>query len=127
MSALYLYAGLLGVIAVLLSVRVTMLRAQKKILFGDGGDNELMLAIRRFGNFAELAPLGLLLLAMLAADGASLGLIHGVGIALVAGRAIHPFGMSTTKPMHPARVVGQGLTWAAIGVSAVYLLIAAAG
>ena len=80
----------------MLSVRVTLVRNKTKILLGDGGNSELMLAIRRFGNFAEYGPLGLLLLVLVSVQ-AETWFVDAAGIALVAGRAIHPFGI-TAKP-----------------------------
>ena len=85
----------------MLSVRVTLVRNKTKILLGDGGDSELMLAIRRFGNFAEYGPLGLLLLVLVSVQ-AETWFVDAAGIALVAGRAIHPFGI-TAKPGLPIR------------------------
>ncbi|MEX1108940.1 MAG: MAPEG family protein [Dongiaceae bacterium] len=122
MAPVLLYAGLLGLIALVLSVNVTMLRGKKKILFGDGGDRELMFAIRRFGNFAEYAPLGLILLGLASAGGAVGWFIHAAGIALVAGRVIHPLGIKDGTGVPVPRGVGQLLTWLMIAATSVYLL-----
>jgi uncharacterized membrane protein YecN with MAPEG domain len=127
MASVLLYAGLLGLVAIALSVNVTMLRGKHKTLFGDGGHQDLMLAIRRFGNFAEYAPLGLVLLALAQAGGAVGWYVHVAGIALVAGRVIHPLGMKAGDKVQPLRVVGQSLTWLMIAATAVYLLAIYAG
>ena len=127
MIPILLYAGLLGLIAVALSVNVTMLRGKKKILFGDGGDKELMMAIRRFGNFAEYAPIGLVLLSLAVAGGAVGWFVHAAGIALVAGRVLHPMGIKDGTAVPLLRVLGQGLTWLSIAATSVYLLVLSAG
>ncbi|MGB0751287.1 MAG: MAPEG family protein, partial [Gammaproteobacteria bacterium] len=58
-----LYAGILGVIMVLLSLRVIVVaRARAHIPYGDGGKDELTPVVRAQGNFAEYVPLALLLI-----------------------------------------------------------------
>ena len=46
------YAALLTVLFLLLSFRVVFQRNATKAVFGDGGDQTLMLRIRAHGNFA---------------------------------------------------------------------------
>ena len=127
MIPILFYAGLLGLIALVLSVNVTLLRGRKKILHGDGGDKELMLAIRRFGNFAEYAPLGLLLLSLATVAGAADWFVQAAGIALVAGRVLHPLGIKDSTSVPPLRGVGALLTWLMIGATSIYLLMLSFG
>src|SRR5262245_54425056 len=54
-------AGFSGLLLVTLASRVSMLRMRHKVAFGDGGNPELMRAIRTHGNTAEYAPLFVLL------------------------------------------------------------------
>jgi len=49
---------------VVISARVSVLRAKFKVMFGDGGQEPLMRAIRAQGNFTEYVPLALLLIIM---------------------------------------------------------------
>jgi len=49
------YVAFLLLLVVALAVRVSQLRARKKVTFGDGGDKELRIAIRRHGNSLEHA------------------------------------------------------------------------
>src|ERR1700756_1715837 len=65
MAVFFVCAGLLGVLAAILTLRVGRMRGQKKIFLGDGGDPELTAAIRAHGNLVELTPLILLLLWMM--------------------------------------------------------------
>ena len=55
-------AGLLALVYLVLSIRVIKLRGQNSISLGDGGNEALQRAIRGHGNFAEYAPMGVLLL-----------------------------------------------------------------
>jgi len=57
-----LYAGVLGILLVVISARVSVLRGKFKVMFGDGGQDALMRAIRAQGNFTEYVPLALLLI-----------------------------------------------------------------
>src|SRR5260221_11648043 len=54
-----LYAGVLGILLVVISARISVLRAKFKVMFGDGGQDALMRAIRAQGNFIEYVPLAL--------------------------------------------------------------------
>ena len=62
MPVFFVCAGLLGLLAVSLTVSVGRLRMQKKIYLGDGGDPEMLAAIRAHGNFMEYVPLCLALI-----------------------------------------------------------------
>ena len=52
-------------LAVLLTLQVGRLRTRKKIFLGDGGDPEMVAAIRAHGNLIEFAPFCLLLIWLL--------------------------------------------------------------
>lgn len=59
-----IYAGLLGLLFLLLSFWVVKRRAQFKVMIGEGEAPEMLSAIRAHGNFAEYVPLTLLLMAL---------------------------------------------------------------
>jgi hypothetical protein len=48
-----IYAGILGLLAALLTVNVIVNRVRAKVDFGDGGVAALAQAVRAQGNFAE--------------------------------------------------------------------------
>jgi hypothetical protein len=48
-----LYAGLLGLMSIALAFMAGRLRESAKISIGDGGNTELLLAMRRHANFVE--------------------------------------------------------------------------
>ena len=58
-----IYAALLGIVFVALSIPTLRLRRRLKIAIGDGKNPLMLRAIRTHANFAEYAPLGLLLIA----------------------------------------------------------------
>ena len=57
-----LYASLLAIIFVVLSVRTILVRRAAGIAIGAGSDIRLERALRAHGNFAEYVPLALLLI-----------------------------------------------------------------
>ncbi|MBV8392489.1 MAG: MAPEG family protein, partial [Alphaproteobacteria bacterium] len=57
MTVFFICAGLIGLLAALLTLHVGRMRGRKKIFFGDGGDSEMNAAVRAHGNLIELAPL----------------------------------------------------------------------
>lgn len=117
-----LYGGILGLLALILSIRITVMRARTKIVLQDGGNQDMVAAVRCFGNFAEYVPLALILIAVLEINGASATTLHALGAALVAGRVIHPFGLDANKPITIGRVVGQSLTWGVVLAASARLL-----
>ncbi len=86
LSAIAIYGGLLGLLALLLSVNVTRLRASHHALFGDADNDELRRAIRAQANAMEYIPLCILLMLIMAYTGYAAWLVHVLGIVLVAGR-----------------------------------------
>jgi uncharacterized membrane protein YecN with MAPEG domain len=60
-----LYAGLLALWLVVLSLRVIQARRAARVSLGDGGNRALQRAIRGQANFAEYVPIALLLLLIL--------------------------------------------------------------
>ena len=83
------YAAILALWILWLSLRVIRLRQKKKVRLGDGGDPELRAAIRVQGNATEYIPIALILLFLLEMNGASEVLINLAGICLITGRAFH--------------------------------------
>jgi hypothetical protein len=101
-----LYAVILGVIAAALIGPIGPLRLKKQISVLDGGDAELLIAMRRHGNFTEHVPLALILMMIVELNGASGTLLHGVGIVLVLARIAHPLGLKVDDLTAKLRLVG---------------------
>jgi uncharacterized membrane protein YecN with MAPEG domain len=120
-----LYAGLLGVLLLVLAALVSRLRRSRRIGLGDGGDRDLQRAIRVHGNAVEWAVPALLLLLVAELNRADPVLLHACGLAIVAGRVLHAIGLSRTGGVSFGRFVGSALSWGALGVLALWCLWAA--
>lgn len=108
-----LYAALLAIVSMVLAGMVGSVRGKKKaISLGDGGDPELLVAMRRQMNFVEYVPLALLLIALVELNGGSKTLIHSLGATLLAARIIHPFGLDVNKMNTMPRFIGTFATFA---------------
>lgn len=117
MSALQaagLWSGLMILLLVALAFRVVANRRKHRVLFGDGGVPQVTVATRAFGNAAEYIPVGIGALILLALQGYPLWSIHALGATLLAGRAIHGFGLSHGKGPGPGRLIGMVLTLTAL-------------
>ena len=124
-----LTASALGLLTIVLSFRVIGLRRSQKVSVGDGDNEELLRAIRSHSNLLEYAPLTLILLGAAEINGVSSWLLGAIAVAFVAGRALHPTGMSKAGSGRN-RVLGMQLTLTSIialclvnVVWVVYLLI----
>lgn len=100
-----LYASVLGLMMIGLSLAVSMKRGKTGISILHGDNMELALSIRRFGNFIEVAPMGLILLGLMEALGAPSMWVHASGALLLVSRLAHPFGLSIENPRLPLRIV----------------------
>lgn len=113
-----LYASLLAPLFLMLTGRVIRARRAVRVAVGDGGDAVLARRMRVHANFAEYVPLALLLLALAESLGTHAWLLHGLGIALLAGRISHAFGMSQPDENFTFRVAGVMATFWMIGLAA---------
>ena len=124
-SAAALYTGLLILMAIVLQVRVIRHRRSKKIGIGDGQDRDLTRAIRVHGNYVENVPFVLAGLVMLALIGAPAIVIHGVGFLMILGRIAHAIGLSQSAGSSLGRVGGMIMTFIALIITAVTLIVRA--
>jgi uncharacterized membrane protein YecN with MAPEG domain len=114
-----LYAGLLGILMLILAFRVVAVRRVTSIGLGDGGDALLLSRIRIHGNAAEYVPLALILMLILELNGGSARWLHVLGIALLVGRVAHVQGLSQSTGTSAGRFVGNVLTWSVIMAAAI--------
>jgi len=115
MSVFFVCTGLLGLLAVVLTLNVGRMRGKKKVFLGDGGDAELIAAIRAHGNLLELTPLCLF----------TIWLMHGhygdsfvsiLAVVLAVARLLHAGGM--------LGFIGFGRFAGAVGTTAVMAVAA---
>ena len=118
-----LYAALLSLLFVILSVRTLRLRRALRIGIGDQGDQRMLRSMRVHSNFSEYAPLTLLLTFMLELQGTSSVIIHLLCVCLVIGRVSHALGVSQLSEDYRYRVFGMAMTFTALTGSAGLLLI----
>lgn len=120
-----IYAALLALLFVMLSLAVVRQRRSGRVAIGTSGDRELERRVRVHGNFAEYTPLALLLLAMAEFRGAPGLLLHGLCLLLLVGRASHAWGVSHLDKDLRFRVAGMVATFAALIAAALTLLVQA--
>lgn len=123
MPATAIYAATSGLLFFALSIRTIRMRRRHCVAIGDGNNNELRRAMRVHANFAEYTPLALLLVFFVESGGAPTLLVHGLGIALLAGRLLHAWGVSQPRENFRYRVAGMVLTFSVLITSALEILV----
>jgi uncharacterized membrane protein YecN with MAPEG domain len=115
-----LAASALALIFVVLSVNVVVERNRGKVLLGDGNEvaSPLQIAIRSHANFAEYVPLSLILIGLIELRAGHGLLVHGLALALVVARVVHPIGLRMPGA-NPFRAVGFVLSLLVLLVGAV--------
>ncbi len=114
-----LYAGILALIFIALSMRVVNSRHREKVSLGDGDNHMLNRQIRVHGNFAEYTPMALLLMLMAELQGLPVVLLHVLGIVLVAGRLFHACSIAGERTRFGARKTGMLLTFFAVAAAGI--------
>jgi uncharacterized membrane protein YecN with MAPEG domain len=120
MPVFFVCAGLLGLLAVSLTVGVGRLRMQKKIYLGDGGDPEMLAAIRAHGNFMEYVPLCLLLIYVVS-DFYTFWYVAVLSLVLLLSRVLHAGGLLGFIPL--GRTLGASGTTLILAITSVMLII----
>ena len=109
-----IYASVLGLVFVFLSIRTIGLRRSNKVVLGTGGVAALERAIRAHSNFAEYVPLSLFLILCAELQGVHSLIVNGLGLLLLIGRTIHSYGISQVEEKFSFRVTGMTMTIASI-------------
>src|SRR3546814_159705 len=100
-----LYAALCGLLLMVLSVRVILLRRALKVGLGDGDQPVLRRAIRVQANCVEYVPLALILLLLLEVSHQVPAVaLHGLGLLLIIGRIAHALGVSRSRDRKSTRL-----------------------
>lgn len=86
------------------------LRGSTGVSIGDGGNPDLLLAMRRQGNFLEYVPYLMIMFIALELNGAGATWLHGLGIALIVARICHAVGLKADTIESPLRGIGAGGT-----------------
>jgi uncharacterized membrane protein YecN with MAPEG domain len=118
-----LYAALQAFVAIALVAPIGRLRGKYDVSIHAGGHPDLDVAIRRHANWTEHVPFALLLMGLLELNGGSPGLLHGLGIGLLAARVLHPLGLKHDNIRVPLRAIGAFGTLIVTLVAAIALLM----
>ena len=117
-----LYAGLLTLVFLALSVAVIKQRVAVDKA-GDGADETaLNRSMRVQANFVEYVPLGVILMLCAELQGAPALAVHAMGATLLAARVCHGIGMSRTPQITALRAAGFLLTALMLVLSALAVL-----
>jgi uncharacterized protein len=116
-----IYAIILALMMTGLSMAVTMKRAKTGISILHGDNMDLATSMRRFGNFIESVPLGLLLLLLMEVQTATQLWLHASGALLVIGRMAHAAGLDAQNAKSPLRIMGGMLTMVSRMIAVVFL------
>jgi len=119
-----IYAGLLGLMSIAVASPAGMMRGRLNISVGDGGNKDLLLAMRRHANFVEWVPLALVLIALLEMNIALKLPIHLLGGGLVVARAFHALSLRGDSMSGPGRTIGAMGTAIVVAISSVWLIVA---
>jgi uncharacterized membrane protein YecN with MAPEG domain len=118
-----LYAAIIGLLAVILTVNVIRNRVALKIDTGDGGNAKMGMAIRAHANLAQHAPLALLLIGFAEALGTGKTIVHILGAALVLARLLSAWGLLSAEGQSFGRQSGAGLTVLVLAAASVLILL----
>ncbi|MGQ0585553.1 MAG: MAPEG family protein [Reyranella sp.] len=121
MPVFFVCAGLIGLLAVVLTLNIARLRGKKKINMGDGGDPEMLAAVRAHANLIEFAPLCLLLIYFVS-DFHGFRVVAGLSIVLLVSRVLHAGGMLGLIPQ--GRFLGaSGTTLVLLAASVLTVMV----
>jgi uncharacterized membrane protein YecN with MAPEG domain len=121
-TILPLYAALLAIMFVVLSIRTIRQRRKLKIGLGDAGNKDMQRAMRVHANFAEYVPLCLLMIYWVEQSGVYAWFVHALCTVLIVGRLSHAYGVSQQRENFRFRIAGMSLTFAVLIACAVHLL-----
>lgn len=124
-SITLLYAGLLGILSIIVTLGVGKARSNTGVSLGDGGNTEVITAMRRHANFVEFVPLTLLLIALLELNGVGGTAIHGLGAGLFFARVCHALGFGAESGIKHLRTVGAMGSMLVVAVASVWSIAAA--
>ncbi len=117
-----LYAGILALLYLFLSLFVIQGRWKFKVGIGHGESLDLRRRIQVHANFGEYVPFALLVLFFNETSGASATWVHIMGSLLVLGRVLHAVALTKTHAASPGRFIGMNLTFATFLVGGARLL-----
>ncbi len=116
--ATLIYAGLLGLLSVLLANHVLYARLRARSL----PEWQPPAAERVQANFVENVPLALVLLYLVEVAGAPRGYVHVCGVSLVVLRLLHAWGLARYEGANYPRLIGAQGTFLLVSILAMTAL-----
>ncbi|MEM7620498.1 MAG: MAPEG family protein [Pseudomonadota bacterium] len=113
-----LYASLLALLFIWLSMQTIKVRQKTKVALGDGGDQKLLRMMRCHANFSEYVPITIILMGLAETNGAYSIILHAAGLSLLIGRILHAYGVSQLDENINIRVSGMIITFSVIATLA---------
>ncbi|MGE0846832.1 MAG: MAPEG family protein [Flavobacteriaceae bacterium] len=109
-----------------MSLAVSLRRREKAIARGDGDDDTLWRRMRAFRNFAEYAPMMLIVLALVELSGAPNRAVAALAGAFLLSRVLHAAGMYRRDglAMRAAGMIVQHLAFVAAACGLLWMLAA---
>ena len=120
-----LYAGLFGLLLIVLSANVVLARRRYGVRLGVGTEDGMQQAVRVQANFCEYVPFALVLLLFAELSALPASWLHVAGSLLLASRLIHAKGLSLSPGRTFGRFWGTAGTWIVVLGLSVWLLWAA--
>ncbi|KJZ19814.1 MAPEG family protein [Loktanella sp. S4079] len=125
LSITAIYAAFISLIYLTLTIRVIAMRRALKISLGDKDNPAIRQRIRSHANFAEYAPMGIILVAIIELNGGAAWIVHLFGLMVLLGRASHAAAFWKHPMNFPLRQLGMLLTMGQLGLAAIWLLLTA--
>jgi len=116
-----LFIAINALLLAALAINISIIRIKNKISYGDGGNKQLLKAIRVHSNGVEQVPIYALLLLALSLNQTSPLILAGLVISFTLCRFSHAIGMIFR--IHRARRLGAGGTYLLQLMTAVLILI----
>lgn len=120
-----LYAGILGLFFIYLSVHVIKTRLKENIIIGTDENPNMVRACRAHSNFIEYTPIFLFLLFLSESNGATSLFLHLSGASFIFGRMFHLYSITVDEvknKKHNFRQIGMIITFTNIAINSVYLI-----
>ena len=127
-----IYAALLALMLIALSVNIINARGKFAVGLGDSGNIAMTRRIRAQANLAEYAPIFIILLGFSEHNGLPIWAIHMFGLVFLFGRFMHAYSLLQAEQYdqfhklinNPTwRIRGMICTFASIGMLAIILLV----
>lgn len=122
-------AAACGLMSLWLAFRVIVLRRREKVSIGHAGNDALLARMRAHSNFAEYAPLFVILLGLLELAVGSQSWLWLAGAGFVLARVAHAIGMDRPAPnaLRMGGMIGTLLLLAGLAGYAIAVAYAGAG